>query len=221
LPQACQPATFRLQGLATLLTAYSLRSRAGFVSHRQRSWDSPFGAFSSRKVSGALPPGRTHLPFLPSVLPPPKRWAGPTGRGSWVSSLPRVPGDHRAFDPTTAGCSLGFRPSRVLLRKPTAGFRPISSHALPRPGGKPPNSPAPQSIARLPLAPRANRTEARPADETTLLGSSHHPDPTHLSEPPSGLWVHLALRHTSLLTGQRSLDGSPRSTGAFFMLSPA
>jgi hypothetical protein len=33
------------------LTAYSLRSRAGFVSHRRRSWDSPFGAFSSRKVS--------------------------------------------------------------------------------------------------------------------------------------------------------------------------
>jgi len=47
----CLPATFRLQGLATLLTAFSLRSLAGFVSHRQRSWDSPFGAFSSRKVS--------------------------------------------------------------------------------------------------------------------------------------------------------------------------
>jgi hypothetical protein len=48
--RVCQPATFRLQGLITLLTAYSLRSRAGFLSHRQRSWDSPFGAFSSRKV---------------------------------------------------------------------------------------------------------------------------------------------------------------------------
>jgi hypothetical protein len=50
------PTTFRLQGLATLLTAYSLRSRAGLVSYRQRSWDSPFGAFSSRKGSGLLPP---------------------------------------------------------------------------------------------------------------------------------------------------------------------
>jgi hypothetical protein len=46
----CLPATFRLQGLATLLAAYSRRARAGFVSHRRRSWDSPFGAFPSRKV---------------------------------------------------------------------------------------------------------------------------------------------------------------------------
>ena len=52
--RVCPPATFRLQGLATLLTAYTLSSLAGFVSHRQHSWDSPFGAFSSRKVSGAF-----------------------------------------------------------------------------------------------------------------------------------------------------------------------
>jgi hypothetical protein len=45
------PATFRLQGLATLLAAYSLESRAGFVSHRRRSWDSPFGGFPSRRIS--------------------------------------------------------------------------------------------------------------------------------------------------------------------------
>jgi hypothetical protein len=57
------PAVFRLQGLVTLLTVYSLRIRAGFVSHRQRSWDSPFGAFPSQKVSGPFPAGRTHLPF--------------------------------------------------------------------------------------------------------------------------------------------------------------
>jgi len=55
--------------VSTLLTVYALRSRAGFVSHRRRSWDLPFGAFSSRKVSGALPPGWTHLPFRLSVLP--------------------------------------------------------------------------------------------------------------------------------------------------------
>jgi hypothetical protein len=40
------PATVRLQGLATLLTAYALESLAGFVSPQQRSWDSPFGALS-------------------------------------------------------------------------------------------------------------------------------------------------------------------------------
>jgi hypothetical protein len=45
-----QLAKFRLQGLATLLAACSLESRAGFVSHRQRSWDSPFEGFLSREV---------------------------------------------------------------------------------------------------------------------------------------------------------------------------
>jgi hypothetical protein len=50
-----KPAKFRLQGLATLLTASSRESRAGFISRRQRSWDSPFGAFSSRRVSDAFP----------------------------------------------------------------------------------------------------------------------------------------------------------------------
>jgi hypothetical protein len=45
------PALFRLQGLATLLAVCSLRSLAGFVSCRQRSWDSPFEAFSSQEVS--------------------------------------------------------------------------------------------------------------------------------------------------------------------------
>jgi len=67
---------------------------AGFISHRQRSWDSPFGGFSPRKVSGALPPGRTHIPSNLSLLPSPKRWAGPTDPGFWVLTLPRVPGDH-------------------------------------------------------------------------------------------------------------------------------
>jgi len=47
-------ATVRPQGLVTLSTAYSRQIRAGFVSHRQRSWDSPFGAFSFRKVSACF-----------------------------------------------------------------------------------------------------------------------------------------------------------------------
>jgi hypothetical protein len=92
LPRALpQPATFRPQGLATLSTAYSLRARAGFVSHRRRSWDSPYGAFPSRKVSGTLPPGSTHIPFSLPVHPPPKRKARPEGRGSWALTLSRVP----------------------------------------------------------------------------------------------------------------------------------
>jgi hypothetical protein len=61
--RASQPASFRLQGLATLLTAYSLESRAGFVSHRQRSWDSPFGGFPSRRISAAFQLRGTHIPL--------------------------------------------------------------------------------------------------------------------------------------------------------------
>jgi len=110
---SCLPATFRLQGLVTLLTVFSLQALAGFVSHRQRSWDSPFGASSSRKVSGAFPPGSTHLPFHPSVIPCAKHGAGSTGRGSWVFALSGVPGEQSVFSASPAGCSLGFRPSRV------------------------------------------------------------------------------------------------------------
>jgi hypothetical protein len=94
LPRAVPaPATVRLQGLATLWAVYALRGRAGFVSHRRRSWDSPFGAFSSRKVSAPFPAGSTRVPCLSSVIPPPKRWAGPTSRGFRALTLPRVPGD--------------------------------------------------------------------------------------------------------------------------------
>jgi len=57
-------ATFRLQGLVTLLTVFSLESRAGFISHRLRSWDSPFGGFLSREVPEVFRPGRTHLPLV-------------------------------------------------------------------------------------------------------------------------------------------------------------
>jgi hypothetical protein len=46
----CRPASFRPQGLLTLSTVSSLFARAGFVSHRQRSWDSLFEAFPSRRA---------------------------------------------------------------------------------------------------------------------------------------------------------------------------
>lgn len=49
-----KPARFRLQGLATLLTACSLRGLDGPVSSRQRSWD-----FSLRSIP--LPQGGRHV----------------------------------------------------------------------------------------------------------------------------------------------------------------
>jgi len=134
--RVCQPATFRLQGLATLLAAYTLWSLAGFISHRQHSWDSPFGAFPSRKVSGAFNTGWTRLSFYLSVLPPPERWAGPTGLDFRVSTLPRVPGDRQGFSSPIAGCSLGFSPFQgphlTTLSRPSPGLlsRALHIHRL-------------------------------------------------------------------------------------------
>lgn len=83
-----RPATVRLQGLATLLAAFARRVPAGFVSHRRRSWDSPFGAFSSRKVSAAFANGWTRVPFSLPVFPSRRIGMGRPCR-------PRFPG----FDP--------------------------------------------------------------------------------------------------------------------------
>jgi hypothetical protein len=78
----------------------------------------------------AFPRRGTRVPFLPSVIPPPKRWAGPTGRGFRVFTLPRVPGSRTGVSSPTAGCSLGFRPPRACWRAPCSGLHPGSSHAL-------------------------------------------------------------------------------------------
>jgi hypothetical protein len=51
------------------VTVSSLRIRAGFLSHRRRSWDSPFGVFPSRKVPGTFPSESTHIPFRPASDP--------------------------------------------------------------------------------------------------------------------------------------------------------
>jgi hypothetical protein len=86
----------RLQGLVTLLTAYSLRNLVGSVSHRQRSWDSPFGVLLSCQVSNVFPHRmnpRTVSTRRCSRVP--KHRTGPTGRGSWVVTLPRGPIEHR------------------------------------------------------------------------------------------------------------------------------
>jgi len=97
----------------------------------------------------ASPQQRTHVPFRLSVLPPPKRRAGPTGRGFWALALARVPGGQRGISTKPTGCSLGFLPSRVLPRKSWPNLRPTSSHALRRRTDMRP--PAPQSLNRLPL----------------------------------------------------------------------
>jgi hypothetical protein len=43
--------------------------------------------------SRTFPCGRTHVPFFLPLIPPPKRRAGPAGRGFWALTLAGVPGD--------------------------------------------------------------------------------------------------------------------------------
>ncbi len=182
------PATFRLQGLVTLLTVYSLESLAGFVSHRQRSWDSPFGGFPSREALPAFRPEGARIPLCPAVFLPPEG-ARPARRTSVSGLIP----------PESALRSRG-----VLVRRPPAppmGFAPLGSATkalnpdfsgppLTRfagPGDCSPNSPALQSLDRPSLRPTRHTPKCTPA-EATLVGFLHLPDPEHSSEPVSGLW---------------------------------
>jgi len=176
----------RLQGLVTLLAVYSFRAPAGFVSHRRRSWDSPFGASSSRKVSGAFPPGRTHIPFFLPLIPLPKQRAGPAGRGFWASTLAGVPGSRRRISTPTTGCSLGFCPSRVCRPKSGPGFRPASSHTLcTRARGY--MCRRPRVSIDFGLDPSICRGKPRQTGKPTLLGFPHLLNPTHAGKLPPGL----------------------------------
>jgi hypothetical protein len=113
-----EPATFRPQGLVTLSAACSLRARAGLVSYRRRSWDSPFGAFSSREVSTRLHVEGPTCRFSCRCYRRRRQRAGPAGRGSWASTLARVPGDQRGISAPGAGYSHGLCPSRVFRQRP-------------------------------------------------------------------------------------------------------
>jgi len=182
----CLPATFRLQGLVTLVTASSLRFRAGFVSHRRRSWDSPFGAFSFRKVSRPFPNGRTHILFSLSVYP--HRSTGRLDRPQFLgfapSESPWRPSMLLTRRPLDA--PLGLAPLR-LRRMPWLGFRPASSHALFRPGLFT-RTAAPRSLDQHPL--RSNLPCGKPQvlAEPPFWGFRTGLHPEHSNAHPSGLF---------------------------------
>jgi len=103
-------ATFRPQGLVTLSAAYSLRAQAGLISYRRRSWDSPFGAFSSRKVSARL---RTEAPTYRFSCRCYRHRSSEPARQAAVSGLLPLReslATGRGINAPTAGCSLGFLP---------------------------------------------------------------------------------------------------------------
>jgi hypothetical protein len=153
----CLPATFRLQGLVTLLTAYSLRFRAGSVSHRRRSWDYPFGAFFSRKVSPCYHADAPTCRFSRSSA----RRLAPTGRALRAAAPGLSPfreslANRRAFNTAAAGCSHGLRPSRACSTDLGPGSRPnLLSRAWSVAFRR--RRPAPQSIDQS-----APRTTPRP-----------------------------------------------------------
>jgi len=105
------------------------------------------------------------------------RTAAPS-RGSWALPPARVPRDRRGFSTTTAGCSPGFRPSRVSQQTTQAGFRPLSSHALPRRTliATAPRRPGVSIDVCLVPHPVLRGTTDH---ETTLLGFLHQHNPAH------------------------------------------
>jgi hypothetical protein len=112
----------------------------------------------------------THVPFNPSVIPPPKRWAGPTDRGFWAFTRPGVPGGQNMISAPTAGCSLGLHPLRAVRLRPCPGFRPDSSHALHAYRSCDSYTPAPRSFDGLQLGPVRRTRQAEPRTEQPLQG---------------------------------------------------
>jgi hypothetical protein len=174
---SCLSAPFRPQGLVTLSAACSLRSLASFVSRRQRSWEVPFGVFSSQKVPDMFPFGRTHIPFSPAVSPPqlsagPARWVAVPEL--WPSRESLTAG--RMFSAPTAGYSHGVCPSRVLSQQPCPDFAgtPLACLAISRSLDH--AWPATQSIDRL--LPGSIR-------EATIKLASGQNNPLKVSAPTS------------------------------------
>ena len=66
----------------------------------------------------ALTAGKTHLLFLLLIITPPKQWAGTAGRSFWVFTFRESLATTYVFSTATAGCSLGFHPSRAHSQKP-------------------------------------------------------------------------------------------------------
>jgi hypothetical protein len=211
----CLPATVHLQGLATLLAAFALRSRAGFVSHRQHSWDSTLRSFPLPKGIRRVSARKHPLTVLPAVSPAAEATGRP-GRPRFLGFYPfESPSrSDRCLICRPPAAPLGFCPSRVFEQGPRPGFRPVSSHALRGSGEQARRRPR-VSIGTCP-APCAPRSELPTAHAATLLGFPHRRDPRHSDRAPPGLCVHLTPRRASLPTARRSWGSNlalPESLG--------
>jgi hypothetical protein len=125
--------------------------------------------------------------------------AGPAGLGFWVLTLPGIPGARWSFNPASAGCSLGFFPSRALgndldqdfARSPltrfsgTAGLPPLHLRLRVRSVSAPP-------VLRLRQAAAVRRSSPYRVFAPVI--------PDHSDACKPGLWVHLAQREPLLIT---------------------
>jgi len=170
------------------LTAYSLESRAGFVSHRQRSWDSPFGGFPSREVLPAFrPEGNPHTVTPGSISATRRCQTGLTGPGSWVYTSRECLASTRSFNPVTAGASHGVCPSRVCHESLEPGLLRGSSHTLCGFWRLLAESVGVSEYQSALAPPHPTTYRSTPPRGTTLLGSLHLPAPEHSRSSASGL----------------------------------
>jgi hypothetical protein len=204
----------RLQGLVTLLAGYAPHSLVGFISHRQRSWDSLFEAFSSREVSKRFRLDEPAYRFSHECYRRRSERAGLAGRGSRALTLTRVPGDRHGFMAPTTGCSLELHPFRVIPREPWRRFRSTSSHVL-----RPPteaDDPAPRSLDQFPLGPvQLSAASRKRWNRTTLIGSRTCTIPhTRANRHPGYVFTSHGVAHHCRLDpwslGGASLDRSCR-----------
>jgi hypothetical protein len=180
-------ATFRLQGLITLLTACSLRSLAGFVSHRQRSWDSPLRSLTSQQVFKRFRLKEPTYRFTCRCSP--RQGVGPAQRAPVPGFCPcrglRTNNDGVSI--ADAGSSLGVTPSRVLHKGLDQDFArsPLTCFIV-----WIINDPSNRHL-RVSISLRfvSTVTAGFPTTliKTTLLGFSHQLNPRHLNELPLGL----------------------------------
>jgi hypothetical protein len=108
------PAVFRLQGLVTLVTVYALRVPGRFYFAPAALMGFTLRSFLLRK---GIPPvsEQDNPPTVPPACIPFAEASGRlAGRSSWVFNLFKVPGGSHVFSTSTAGCSLGFLPSKAL-----------------------------------------------------------------------------------------------------------
>lgn len=77
-------------------------------------------------VSAATNPHTVSWP----VFSTPKCRLGPTSLGFWAHAFRKCLAIKRGFRPSTAGASLGIRPSRASQRKPRPELLPVSSRTL-------------------------------------------------------------------------------------------